>query len=120
MSPKVRSPVKLLVRCLATPTRDGQWQAFSLEFGLAVQGESFPEVKRKLELMIASYLFDALVGQDRDHAGELLHRRAPIGIFVRFHLVRLLGALLRPFMASLNGKGPKAFFEPMPLQPASC
>src|SRR5438132_89006 len=56
--------------------RGNQWQAFSLEFGLAAQGDTREEVESKLDSMIDSYLYDALEGEDREHAYELLTRRA--------------------------------------------
>ena len=82
------SPIKLVIRCFAEH-KDNQWQAVSLEFGLAAQGDTLPAVKRKLESMIQSYVEDALVGPDRDHAETLLSRRAPLSAFAKYHIIRL-------------------------------
>jgi hypothetical protein len=85
MAGRVTSPISLLVRCFAVEEA-GQWQAFSLQFGLAAQADSFPEAKQKLESMIDSYLFDALAGEDRKHASELLARRAPASVYLRYYV----------------------------------
>jgi hypothetical protein len=83
MATKV-SPVKLTVRCVALRKGD-QWQAFSLEFGLAAQSDSLVD----LHLMIQDYWDDALVGEDRQHAVELLSRRAPWWVYVYYYLARI-------------------------------
>lgn len=69
-------PGDLLLRCYANKEGD-QWQAFCIDFGLAAQGDSFQEVKTKLDGMIAEYLYDALVGEDKAYADQLLNRKAP-------------------------------------------
>ena len=104
--------MRLVVRCLATE-RDGQWQAFSLEFGLAAQADSFPEAKRKLDRMIRSYLYDALSGEDRQHAWELMRRRAHPRIYLLYYFVAAAHALRRCMEVKL-------FAEPMSLQPKPC
>ena len=62
------------------------WVASCLDFCLAAQGESFEEAKEKLEDMISEYVYDATVGEDRDHAYILLTRKAPFISFVRYYL----------------------------------
>ncbi|HEY8508529.1 MAG TPA: hypothetical protein VIL32_09240 [Steroidobacteraceae bacterium] len=84
-----------------------------MEFGLAAQGDSFAEVKQKLEGMIQDYLYDALVGEDREHALELLRRRAPWWVFARYYLSCLREAL----RDSMNVK---TFIEPLGLEPKRC
>ena len=78
-------PIKLVIRCLLQQV-GSQWQGFSLEFGLAAQGESADEVRRKLESMINSYLCDALTGEDREHAYALLTRKATARVYIRYYL----------------------------------
>jgi hypothetical protein len=112
MAPNVKSPIRLVVRCLAEE-KGGQWQAFSLEFGLAAQGNSFPEVKHKLDRMIRSYLYDALVGQDQEHAWELLSRRAHARVYLLYYFTSAAHAVRRCMEVKL-------FKEPMRLQPAPC
>lgn len=105
-------PLRLVVRCLAQK-QDAQWQAFSLEFGLAAQADSFAEVKRKLDAMIQDYLYDALVGEDREHACALLSRRAPWWVFARYYYARIISSA----RDSMNGDGLRTFGEPWGLEP---
>ncbi len=102
----------LLVHCFAEE-KGGQWQAFSLEYGLAAQADSFPAVRKKLDAMIAAYLFEALVGEDREYGPELLQRKAAPFVYFRYHCARL-GHMFR---ACLNIK---IFREPVPLAPRAC
>lgn len=67
-------PRELLLRCYANKY-DDQWQAFCIDFGLAAQGDSYEEVKAKLSDMIREYLYDALVGEDKEYAEQLLQRK---------------------------------------------
>jgi hypothetical protein len=108
--PVTMSPARLLVRCF-TDYVDGQWLAFSLEFGLAAQASTVAEVRAKLESQIVSYVYDALVGEDRDHAYELMTRRAPWQVYARYYFY---SALLW-----LKGRsdGRAVYHEPVPLEP---
>lgn len=101
------APCDMLVRCFAE-RKDGQWQAFSLEFGLAAQGDSLRDVKAKLESMIVDYVREALT-VDRKHAPALLQRRAAIGIYVKFYAYRALNHFLRAGEWSI-------FKESLPLE----
>jgi hypothetical protein len=102
---------QLVIRCLLEGGGD-QWQAFSLEFGLAAQAESAQEVRRKLESMIESYVRDALVGEDREHAYELLVRRkARWQIFARYYL-----AWAGTHIAKIGSAG-TTYREAVPLEP---
>jgi hypothetical protein len=103
----------LLVRCYAEQYGD-QWQAFSLEFGLAAQADTLQEARRKLDSMIEWYVHDALT-EDREHAGELLSRRAPLSAFARFYLYRALNR----FVGDKKQHHP-TFNEPVPMAPKLC
>lgn len=100
----------LTVRCIVEP-KDGQWQAFSLEYGLAAQAESMEEAKCRLDRMIRSYVYDALVGEDRDHAHELLSRRATWRVYVRYYVSSVLSA----FSAKSE-----TYYDPLALVPEKC
>ena len=121
--PKIRkepisqvSPMCLVVRCFAE-RKDGQWQAFTLELGLAAQGDTLAEVKHKLESMLLSYVTDALTGEDREHAYELMTRRATWRVYLTYYLLRCFGSI-----ASFwdNSKDRIFYREPMPLEPKAC
>jgi hypothetical protein len=122
MPPKVETfpvsdirPICLVVRCLLEQDGD-QWQAFSLEFGLAAQGESAQQVKLKLESMIEWYVHDALIGEDREHAYELLIRRkVRWPIFLRYYLVWAASHIVM-----LRTRFGMIYREPLPLVPKHC
>lgn len=108
--------VSMLVRCLIEH-RHGVWQGFSLEYGLAIQGESAADVKRRLEAAIISYVHDALVGEDREHADSLLSRRAPLFAYARYYYYRALSRL----RSGRDGSDEhKAYREPLALEPRLC
>lgn len=102
-------PKQLFLRCLAD-RRDGQWQAFCLEFDLAAQAETFEEATRKLEAQIAEYVFDALAGEDSAHADQLFSRSAPLHLWARYYWYGLLKRL------NLQD-GFRRFKETLPLVP---
>ena len=84
--------VDTLVHCLIERKGD-LWLGYTLEFGLAAQAATETAVRCKLNEMIGSYLFDALCGEDRQHASELLNRRATLGVRIKYWLVRCLAPL---------------------------
>jgi hypothetical protein len=86
---RAETPFRFVIRIVAERKAD-YWQAFTLELGLAAQAESLPEVKSKLESMIRSYLFDALEGEDIEHAYELLTRKATWKVYAKYHLCFLI------------------------------
>lgn len=111
-------PNQLLLRCFAE-REDGLWVAHCLDLSLAVQGDTLPEVKHKLDLQIRDYVRDALVGEDREHAAYLLNRKAPLSLWLRYYWVRCLIAK----DSLLHAKRPsreKVFSEPLPMQLANC
>ena len=105
------TPANLMLRCFAEQA-DGQWQAVCLDFCLAAQGDSFEEARGKLHAMIVEYVQDALTGEDREFADQLLRRRAPFSLWARYYrLVALsrVGAMQDGFR--------RLFTEPLPLVP---
>ena len=76
-APKVKS-VQLL--CVAHPSEVGGWEAFCLDFDLAVQGKNFDDAKAHLHHAISTYIQDAMKEEESQRI-LLLNRRAPF--FVR-------------------------------------
>jgi hypothetical protein len=113
------APYRLIIRCFVEP-KGAQWQAFSLEFGLAAQADTMMEAKGKLDSMIESYVTDALVGQDREHAYELLNRKAPWRVYMRFYAYRSIMRLLKLARREKNAAHASVYCEPMPLGPLHC
>jgi hypothetical protein len=106
------SPFRFVIRCVVEE-KAGQWQAFSLELGLAAQADTQGEAKHKLEAMIHSYIEDAL-GEDQVHAYELLSRKATSRVYLLYWLAQL---------AKIFGRGRThhvAFSESLPLIPKFC
>ncbi|TAM59322.1 MAG: DUF1902 domain-containing protein [Rhodanobacter sp.] len=109
---------KLLLRCYAE--HDGNlWVAFCLDFSLGCQGDSFEEVRTKLDAQIRDYVSDALCGEDRQHADYLLTRRAPLSYWLRYWVIRLQSAVATRLHAN-RSQSSRPFKEPLPLIPASC
>jgi predicted RNase H-like HicB family nuclease len=72
------------LKCYAEKEADC-WVAVCLDFNLAAQGDSFEEAKSKLEAMIADYIYDALAGEDKPYAAQLLARRAPLSAWLKYY-----------------------------------
>ncbi len=101
---------ELVLRCYAEQVGT-QWQAVCLDLTLAAQADSFDEVRRKLESIICEYVHDAVVGQDREYAGELLVRRAPLKDWLKYYQIKLYTRLGRV------RDNMRRFKETLPLTP---
>lgn len=60
---------------------DDRWQAICPAFDIAVQGESFEEVRRVLAASISTYISDASA-ENPETARRLLSRKAPLAVRV--------------------------------------
>jgi hypothetical protein len=72
--------------------RAGEWEAFCLDYDLAVQGRSFEEVKEFLNRAIDMY-FEAARSEPEPIRSRLLGRKAPFFVW--------LGWALRVFWSTL-------------------
>lgn len=107
-TPKLK-PGQMVLRCFAEQ-KGTVWQAFCLDLNLAVQGDSRYEVKAKLQSQIAEYLHDALAGEDRQYADQLLTRRAPASTWIRYYCLKAISQVINAH------NGIREFFnEVMPL-----
>lgn len=104
---------KLMLHCLAEKKGD-YWQAICLDLTLATQGDSFEEVRGKLDSVIESYLYDALAGDDKEYAEQLLTRRAPTADWIRYYMFVILKRL-----GLLKNALHRLFVEPIPMMPVS-
>ena len=75
---------QLILRCYAEK-KDSQWTAFCLDFTLATQADTCNEATAKLDTQIKEYLYDCLVGEDKDYAFQLLNRKAPLLEWVKYY-----------------------------------
>ncbi|MDN5872073.1 MAG: DUF1902 domain-containing protein [Nitrococcus sp.] len=87
----------LTLRCLAE--RDGDlWLAYCVDLSLDARADSADEVKAKLHDMIEDYLLDvqrAVNNGDRELAHEMLTRKAPLAVQLRYQRAVMLGWLRR-------------------------
>ncbi|MGR8932499.1 MAG: DUF1902 domain-containing protein [Gammaproteobacteria bacterium] len=98
---------ELIIRCYAKKEED-VWVAVCLDFCLATQGDSFDEVKHKLEEQINDYVTEAL--QDKEYGVQLLNRKAPFSSWLEYYWIRVSNVIHR---------GSSVIFdELMPLHPA--
>jgi hypothetical protein len=88
--------MRKLLRCYAE-RHHGQWEAFCLDFDIAVQGSSFEAVYHDLNVAVTDYV-ERVSGLPADDRDRLLHRRAPFWSRVRF-----LFAFLRAALRSSGG-----------------
>ena len=70
------SEIKRSLSCIASGHGD-QWEAFCLDFDLAIQGRSFDEVRRFLGKAIHMYVERALELPEPSRS-QLLNRKAPL------------------------------------------
>lgn len=82
-----------ILRCYAERKQD-QWQAFCVDFDLAVQGDTFDEVYTSLDQAVHDYVQHVVELPEPDRS-RLLRRRAPFGSRVAF-LVAVMRTALRP------------------------
>lgn len=111
-------PRQLLLRCYAERNGD-LWVAYCLDFTLACQGDTLKEVKAKLDAQIRDYVYDALVGEDREHAEYLLTRRAPARYWLTYWYIRAVGVIARALHLARQPSA-RPFHEVMPVAPATC
>jgi hypothetical protein len=111
-APLRQHPVELILKCFAEK-KGNIWQGFCIDLNLACQGATVSEVRSKLHEQIADYLFDALAGEDRAFASQLLNRPAPFSIRFRYYYLLLLS-----HVRSAHSGLCELFNETMPLVPA--
>ncbi|HBN8446495.1 type II toxin-antitoxin system HicB family antitoxin [Pseudomonas aeruginosa] len=101
-----------VLRCYAEK-KDGLWIAACPQFTLAAQGDSFEEAKGKLEEQIKSYIVEALT-IDKEHAAELLGRKAPFSTWLRYQFISLVAAVRQSRRRKIR------FFQEPALQYVRC
>lgn len=86
--------IKLKLRCYALQDKkEGYWIASCIDLCLAVQGETLEEVTNKLKFMIHEYINDAILGEHKKYAEQLLTRKAPWQEFVRYYYYKFLNSI---------------------------
>jgi hypothetical protein len=83
--------VQRILRCYAERKHD-KWQAFCVDFDLAVQGDTFDEVYASLDQAVHDYVQRVAALPEADRS-RLLRRRAPFGSRVAFFAAVMRTAL---------------------------
>lgn len=102
-------PQELIVRCYAEKKGD-TWQAVCIDLNLAAQSHSLEHARKKLNSQIAEYVYDAVAGEDQEYAAELLSRKAPLSLRLKYHRIKTIHQVMRLKDGCL-------FNLPMPLIP---
>jgi hypothetical protein len=74
------------LRCFAEK-KGNQWQAFCVDLNLAVQGDSFPIVRDKLDAMVGSYIHLAFEQDSAQAREDMLNRPAPLSLRARYVMI---------------------------------
>ena len=72
----------MYLRCIAEG-HNGQWEAVCLDFDLAVQGQSFEDVRRRMAEAVTSYL-ECVSELSESEKAQFLSRKAPWHMRLRF------------------------------------
>jgi hypothetical protein len=94
------------VLCVASG-QGSEWEAFCLDYDLAVQGQSFEEVRRLLKDAIEMYV-DTAVKEPEPNRSRLLARKAPFSVRLMWAW-RLFWSTL--FVRATRRGGESATFE---------
>jgi hypothetical protein len=90
MSADLMNPKQLILRCYAKQEK-GLWVAVCLGFTLAVQAETLPDAKRKLEEQIELYVSEAL--NDKEYGSQLLSKSAPLSSWLEYYFIGLMSSV---------------------------
>ncbi|MEQ3658640.1 MAG: hypothetical protein ABNH21_06760 [Glaciecola sp.] len=102
----------LTLRCFGEK-QNGQWSIVCIDLCLAAQAKTEEEAKAKLAAQIKDYICDALIGDDQEYADELLSRKAPMSLLLKYQWIK---AKVKLQHAKEKAKQ-FVFIEPMPLKP---
>lgn len=78
---------KFQLRCYAEK-QGNLFVAVCIDLSLAAQADSMEEARRKLEAQIVDYLHDVLNGPERAHIQDLLPRKSPLSLRLRYQYIR--------------------------------
>lgn len=96
--------MRKILHCYAEGQGD-RWEAFCLDFDLAVQGTSFRDVFDKLQDQIGLYVEGVMALPEAERA-RMLNRRAPLGEWLRVTWRTIFSKLLsekkRPARATID------------------
>lgn len=88
------------------------WVTSCLDLCLAAQADTLDESKKKLEAMICEYVYDAVAGEDKAYAGQLLTRKAPVLEWAKYYVL-----VARYRLGGVKDGIYQLFTESLPLVP---
>ena len=101
--------IDLVIRGYAK-REDDVWVAVCLDYGLASQGDSAEEAMEKLMYQIHEYVYDAVVGDDKEFVKQLLTRRAPLSQWLTYYSYKALFKIRR-----VQAEFTQLFYRPLPI-----
>ena len=105
-------PAKLTLRCYGEK-RKGLWSIVCIDLCLAAQAKTEEEARLKLQEQIKEYICDACVGADKEHAEELLNRKAPLSMVMKYKMIKL-----KHYIHYYTNQAKQfVFTQPIPLKP---
>lgn len=107
-----KNNMRKIVVCYAEGTQD-TWEAFCVDFDLAVQGRSFEEVYQKLDKQIGVFLEGVMALAENERA-HLLNRKMPL-----IARVKLFSNVFWPVFSSRSNKLHHAYDVPVNSGPAA-
>lgn len=93
------------LRCMAYK-QDGVFLAVCLDLSLAAQADSLQGAQEALEEQIADYINEAIA--EPQYAADLLKRKAPLPLWVKYYYISLLLMFTRRPAAVFNEDCPPA------------
>jgi hypothetical protein len=81
------APKHLILRCYGQ-RKDGKWFGVCLELNIAAEADSLPELKKKINSMISSYIEAVCETDDKASIPDLLRRRAPLSDWIHYYSIR--------------------------------
>ncbi|MEA3644158.1 MAG: hypothetical protein VBE63_30175 [Lamprobacter sp.] len=79
---------QLRLRCYAEQQAPQVWVAVCIDLCLAAQGETYAEVRAKLDAQMNQYVEEAFT-VDREHFDQLIPRKAPLRQRIKYYLAHL-------------------------------
>jgi hypothetical protein len=111
--------IQLRLRCYAERDPDGSWFAICIDLNLYARAGSFKSAQKQLSVIISEYVREAF-GQDREHFGQLMFRRAPLSFVLKYHWGLLCNRLFhrKPPKPGPDNHRCLPYDDTLPLQPA--
>ncbi|RPI79575.1 MAG: hypothetical protein EHM45_02445 [Desulfobacteraceae bacterium] len=85
-----QKPKKLLLRCYGHKTEKGNWVGICIDLNIAIEAADRALLRKKMNEAINSYLEVVLNTNDKETIPQLLFRRAPVGDWISYYLIKFI------------------------------